>query len=206
MPFSVGLDPGGAESYGEVGDLAAGDRVRFLAGDIVAVDGTLVEGEVLVSEAVLTGEPTAIKKVAGDPLVAGSEVVDGELLVEVRRPFRETMLFHIIESISGSLSKSELHIRSADRIAQWFSPAVLAIALGTWIDLAATEGSKAAFTSIEAVAGPWPRLRSVRSRLAANDRPYTPATLPNWRTTKRVCGQCPRDILPLRSRLLRATS
>jgi heavy metal translocating P-type ATPase len=134
------LAAGGAEDYSEVSDLAAGDRVRFLTGDIVAVDGTLTEGEALVSEAVLTGEPTAIRKVAGDPVVAGSEVIDGELLVEVRRPFRETTLFHIIESISDSLSKSELNVRSADRIAQWFSPVVLAIALGIWMARLALHG------------------------------------------------------------------
>jgi len=99
----------------------------------VAVDGTLRAGEVLVSEAVLTGEPTALRKVAGDAVIAGSEVVEGELVVEVRRRFRDTTLFSIIEGISNSLRKSEAHLRSADRIAQWFSPVVMAIAFGIWV-------------------------------------------------------------------------
>lgn len=127
------LDAGGRESYSRVDELQPGDRIRFQPGDTVAVDGTNTGGEVLVSEAVLTGEPKPVRKVPGDQVVAGSEVVEGDLSVEVQRRFRETTLYHIIETMSDAMRRSESHLRSADRVAQWFSPAVMAIALGTWL-------------------------------------------------------------------------
>jgi heavy metal translocating P-type ATPase len=141
------VDADGSEGYCDVSDLAPGDLVRFLPGDTVAVDGTVNGGEVLVSEAVLTGEPTPLRKVAGDAVVAGSEVVDGELVVEVRRRFRDTALFGIIESISSSLRKSEAHLRSADLISQWFSPVVLTIALAAWLVRLSTHGVEYALSA-----------------------------------------------------------
>jgi heavy metal translocating P-type ATPase len=127
------LDDAGVESFGRVDDLAPGDRVRFLPGDTVAIDGTVTAGEVLVSEAVLTGEPKPQLKVSGDRVLAGSEVVEGELVAAVRRRFRETALHGIVEGIGEALRRSESHLRSADRIAQWFSPVVMIIAVAAWL-------------------------------------------------------------------------
>ena len=141
------LDASGKESYGEVNDIAPGERVRFLSGDTVAVDCIVVGGEILASEAVLTGEPTALRKGAGDVVVAGSEVVEGDLVAEVKRRFRDTALFQIIEGIGKSLSKSEAHLRSADRIAQWFSPVVMTIALATWLARLALYGVEHALSA-----------------------------------------------------------
>jgi heavy metal translocating P-type ATPase len=127
------LDDNGIESYSGIDDLVPGDQVRFLPGETVAVDGTVTGGEVLVSEAVLTGEPRPLRKVTGDPVVAGSEVVEGELVASVQRRFRETALYGIVEGIGEALRKSESHLRSADRIAQWFSPVVVVIAVAAWL-------------------------------------------------------------------------
>jgi heavy metal translocating P-type ATPase len=127
------FDAEGLESYCRVNDLGPGDLVRFLPGDTVAIDGTVTGGEVLVSEAVLTGEPEPLRKVTGDSVVAGSEVVEGELVAAVRRRFRETALHGIVEGIGEALRRSESHLRSADRIAQWFSPVVLVIAVAAWL-------------------------------------------------------------------------
>jgi heavy metal translocating P-type ATPase len=134
------LGDDGAESYCREEQLIPGDRVRFVAGDTVAVDGTLVGDDALVSEAVLTGEPRPLRKVSGDPIIAGSSVMEGDLVVEVRRPFRETTLFGIVEGIGDSLRKSESRLRSADRIAQWFSPLVMTFALAAWIVRLALHG------------------------------------------------------------------
>ncbi|GAB4298262.1 MAG: cation-translocating P-type ATPase [Myxococcota bacterium] len=126
-------DSSGKELYREIGSVKSGETAIFLAGEIIPFDGEVKEDKALISEAVLTGEPTPVTKVRGDIILAGSSVVEGELNLIVTKSYTETRLFHITESIADSLQKNEGRIRSADKIARYFAPAVILFAFSIWL-------------------------------------------------------------------------
>jgi len=124
----------GSETYARVEDVKEGDTVVFLSGEVVPFDGVVRGTALFVSEAVLTGEPRPVRKVEGDSIVAGSTVLQGgRLVLEVSRRHDETRLHRIARSVGETLRQSEGRLRSADRIARWFTPAVLAVAVLAWV-------------------------------------------------------------------------
>ncbi len=127
------INSAGEEIYCDVDDVKKGERIRFLPGETVPFDGTVRGESAFLSEAVLKGEPTPKRKVAGDKVVAGSSVVEGHLDIDVSRRFKETELSEIANSVSIALTRAENRLRSADRITTWFVPTVLTIAVGIWL-------------------------------------------------------------------------
>ena len=135
------------ERYVAMDDIQKGDHVIFHEGETIPFDGDVINDEVFVSEAVLTGEPRPIRMVRNDGIVAGSRIVEGTLHLRVRRRFEETRLHDITESIGRTLAQNESQLRSADRIAAWFSPVVILIALGAWLVRLFTMGAGAALSA-----------------------------------------------------------
>ena len=119
--------------YVEIDDIRPGDITTFGSGDIIPFDGEISDGEVLVSEAVLTGEPKPVQRVIGEKIIAGSTVVEGDFLFLVTSRFEETRLYLIAESVRDSMKQANSKLRSADRISSWFTPGVLAIAVAVWL-------------------------------------------------------------------------
>ncbi len=132
--------------YPPVGEIRPGDQLVFAPEELVPFDGWVSGDRVFVSEAVLSGEPRPVLKGQGDRILAGSTVQEGELLLTVERPYSDTRLFAISETIRQSLEANESRLRSADRIAQWFAPAVLLTAVATWILRAWPHGWPTAWT------------------------------------------------------------
>ena len=120
-------DDGGFERVA-VRRLRAGDRVRVLAGEAFPADGTVLEGESQVDEALLTGESRPLPRRAGDAVIAGSHNLAGSLLVRVERTGDDTRYAGIVALMErASVDKPRL-ARQADRIAGPFLLAVLAAA------------------------------------------------------------------------------
>ncbi|MFZ4834452.1 copper-exporting P-type ATPase CopA [Rouxiella sp. Mn2063] len=106
-----------------------GMTLRLTTGDRVPVDGEVLKGEVWMDEAMLTGEPIAQQKVAGDLLSAGTQVKDGSVLFRADAIGSQTTLSRIIKLVrEAQSSKPELG-RLADRISAVFVPVVVLIAL-----------------------------------------------------------------------------
>lgn len=124
---------GREETYRPIGEVEPGDRAVFHEGEIVAFDGEVGCQEVYLSEAVLTGEPRAVRRVKGDLVMAGATVQQGTLLLHVIRGYRDTALSRIAQAVRGALEQSEGRLRSADRFATWFAPAVLVVAAAAWL-------------------------------------------------------------------------
>ena len=123
----------GQEDFAGVEGIDPGDVVRFLPGEQVPFDGVVGGGAARVSEAVLTGEPRPLPKVRGDRIVAGSLVIEGTLDLAVTRGFAETRLHEVTERVGAALAEAQGALRSADRLAARFVPAVLALALAVWV-------------------------------------------------------------------------
>ncbi len=112
-----------------VAEVAPGDRLRVRPGDRIPVDGALEEGESHVDEGMLTGEPDPVRKGPGDPVTAGTVNGAGSFIMKAERVGAETVLAHIVEMV-GRAQRSRVPIqRIADRVAAWFVPAVVGIAV-----------------------------------------------------------------------------
>ncbi|MCA9065499.1 MAG: hypothetical protein KDA96_20670, partial [Planctomycetaceae bacterium] len=79
--------------HGEVeadsADVAENDQIRIRAGERFPTDGVIVTGLTTVDEQVFTGESTPIARTAGDPILAGTVNLDGDVVVRVTAVFRE---------------------------------------------------------------------------------------------------------------------
>ncbi len=125
-------------------ELEVGERVQIPAGETVAVDGVVEEGESQVDEACLTGESRPRFVAAGDALLAGAQNFDGRLVVRVGRPAADTVLAQMERSLRQARGSRPPVQRLADRIAAIFVPGVVVLALSLlvvlWARGSAAEG------------------------------------------------------------------
>ena len=96
----VGED--GEEKQVSAMDIDKGDKIKIHMGDIIPVDGKVVDGEAMVNEASMTGEPLAVHKSEGKTVHAGTVVEEGNIIVEVYSMNKETRLNKIIDLIENS--------------------------------------------------------------------------------------------------------
>jgi Cu+-exporting ATPase len=121
-------------SHGEERDVPldevqAGDELRIRPGEKIPVDGVVLSGQAQVDEAMLTGEPMPVSKAPGDPLTGGTVNQQGALTMRVEKVGASTVLAQIVAQVAqAQRSKAPLQ-RVADRVAAWFVPAVIAIAV-----------------------------------------------------------------------------
>ncbi|HWX67468.1 MAG TPA: heavy metal translocating P-type ATPase [Rhodanobacter sp.] len=107
----------------------AGDVLRVRPGEKVPVDGVVLDGESHVDESMLTGEPMPVVKTKDDLLTGGTVNQDGGLTMRAQKVGSATMLAQIVALVAqAQRSKAPLQ-RVADRVAAWFVPTVVAIAL-----------------------------------------------------------------------------
>ncbi|MGQ3213767.1 MAG: heavy metal translocating P-type ATPase [Shinella sp.] len=117
----------------EIGDVALGDIVRIRPGEKVPVDGRLVDGGSYVDESMITGEPVAVKKSAGDDVVGGTINKTGSFTFEATKIGADTLLAQIVKMVEAAQG-SKLPIQAlVDRVTGWFVPAVIAAAALTFL-------------------------------------------------------------------------
>jgi heavy metal translocating P-type ATPase len=83
-------------------EIMKGDKIKIHMGDVIPVDGKVVDGEAMVNEASMTGEPLAVHKSEGKTVHAGTVIEEGNIVVEVYSMNKETRLNKIIDLIENS--------------------------------------------------------------------------------------------------------
>ena len=127
------ITPDGDEYDAPLENIVAGDRMRIRPGEAVPVDSIVLEGRTSVDESMLTGEPVPVEKAAGDAVTGGTLNKNGTIVVEASRVGADTMLSHIVAMVA-SAQRSRAPIQGlADRVASYFVPAVVAIAVLAFI-------------------------------------------------------------------------
>jgi Cu+-exporting ATPase len=119
----------GSESDVPLDDVHAGDALRVRPGEKVPADGVVLDGESHVDESMLTGEPMPVAKSKGDPLTGGTVNQDGALTMRAQKVGGETMLALIVALVAQAQRSRAPLQRVADRVAAWFVPAVVAVAV-----------------------------------------------------------------------------
>jgi P-type Cu+ transporter len=123
------IAPDGSEADVALDRVGIGDRLRVRPGEAVPVDGTLVEGSSAVDESLLTGEPLPVEKVSGAAVTGGTLNKSGSFVMEARRVGAETTLARIVALVAEAQRSRAPMQTLADRVAAYFVPAVIAIAV-----------------------------------------------------------------------------
>jgi len=108
------------------------DRLLVKPGERVPVDGIVVKGITSVDESSMTGEPIPQEKGVGDSIYAGTLNQNGVVEIDATRVGEDTTLGKVIKLISEAEAHKPQAVKLIDRYAQWFTPAILAVALITW--------------------------------------------------------------------------
>ena len=135
------LAPKTARRLGEDGEdeeipldrVQAGDRLRVRPGDKVPVDGEVLEGHSAIDESLVTGEPIAVEKSAGDKVIGGTINGSGGFVMRAERVGAETMLSQIVQMVAQAQRTRAPIQRVADLVASWFVPAVVLVALTAFV-------------------------------------------------------------------------
>jgi Cu+-exporting ATPase len=123
----------GSEEEIPLENVQVGDRLRVRPGDKVPVDGLVLEGRSSVDESMISGEPVPVEKTEGDPLTGATINGTGSLVMEATRVGSDTMLAQIVEMVSNAQRSRAPIQKYADKVAGYFVPAVIGIALLSFI-------------------------------------------------------------------------
>ncbi len=121
----------GKEVMRAVTTVKAGDLVRVLPGECIAVDGIVVDGRSDCNEAVLTGQDEPQFKSPGALVHAGSLNGIRPLLIRATLDGAHTRWQRIGEEVRGALARKSLAGETVDRLIAWFVPGVVLLALGS---------------------------------------------------------------------------
>ncbi|HEY0796662.1 MAG TPA: copper-translocating P-type ATPase, partial [Acidisarcina sp.] len=125
----------GTESDVPLSEIQVGDRVRVRPGEKVPIDGVVLEGRSSVDEAMVTGEPIPVEKVADAKVTGGTINGTGSFLMEAEKIGADTLLARIVQMVSQAQRTRAPIQRLADVVSSYFVPAVLiasAITFVTW--------------------------------------------------------------------------
>ncbi len=119
----------GTEGDVPLDQVKRGDRLRVRPGERIPVDGTIREGASAVDESMVTGEPMPVEKGAGETVTGGTLNTSGSFIMEAKRIGSETTLAQIVKLVSEAQRSRAPLQRLADRVASYFVPAVIVIAV-----------------------------------------------------------------------------
>ncbi len=158
MPDTVIRIDGSDEYQAPISQIRLGDRFRVRPGDSIPLDGTVESGSASVDESLLSGEAVPVHKAEGDPISAGTRLVNGAIIAIVERLHSDTQLAHILSMVAQAQRSRAPVQRLADKAAAIFVPAVVAIAVISfiaWIAFGASlSHAVTAFVSVLIIACP----------------------------------------------------
>ncbi len=129
-----------------------GDVIHARPGERIAVDGVVIEGRSAVDESMITGESLPVDKKPGDPVIGGTVNKEGLLRYETARVGKDTALAQIIRLVEQAQGSKAPIQALADKVSAVFVPAVLAVALITFIGWMIFSGGSFEQSMINAVA------------------------------------------------------
>jgi Cu+-exporting ATPase len=126
------LNEDGSEKDIPLEQVHPGDRLRVRPGEKVPVDGIILEGRSAIDESMITGESIPVEKSRDSKVIGATINGTGSFIMRAERVGSETLLARIVQLV-GQAQRSRAPIqRLADRVAKWFVPIVVAVAVITF--------------------------------------------------------------------------
>ena len=147
------ISPDGTEEDIELSDVQIGDFLRIRPGEKIPVDGTITEGQSSVDESMITGEPIPAEKHVDDSVVGATVNGTGSFIMRTEKIGSETLLSRIVQMVAEAQRSKAPIQKLADIVSGYFVPAVVLIAIATFIVWAwIGPDPKMAYAMINAVA------------------------------------------------------
>ncbi|OGM04972.1 copper-translocating P-type ATPase [Candidatus Woesebacteria bacterium GWB1_37_5] len=125
-------------------EVEVGDLIRVRPGEKIPVDGSIVEGISSIDESMVTGESIPVDKKPGDVVIGATINKSGSFVFKATKVGADTMLSRIVKMVAEAQSSRAPIQRLVDIISSYFVPAVLMIAVATfvvWYDFGPTTAS-----------------------------------------------------------------
>lgn len=113
--------------------IVIGDRILIFPHEICPVDGEIIEGNGVMDEAFLTGEPFLIDKAPGSQVLSGSINGEASLVIKATKLAIDSRYAKIMKVMLDSEQKRPRMRRLADQLGAWYTPLALVIALLAWV-------------------------------------------------------------------------
>ena len=133
MPKTLIVERSGQHLEVPIKEVVVGDSFKVSPGEIIPVDGVVLEGSTTVDESLLTGESIPLVKKSKDLVVGGSINLDGAIKVSVQESYQKST-YNIIEELirTAQATKPEIQ-KSLDKVTQYVVPIVLIISVLTFL-------------------------------------------------------------------------
>jgi Cu+-exporting ATPase len=132
-PKTATIIKNGREVEIAVDNILVGDMILVKPGERIAVDGKIIEGYSSIDESMVTGESIPVEKKIGDSVTGGTINKNGTFQFKATRIGENTTLAHIIKLIDEAQGRKAPIQRYADTISGYFVPAVILIAIATFL-------------------------------------------------------------------------
>ena len=122
----------------DIDAIATGDLLVVKNGERVPTDGIIVAGEAHIDESMITGESKPVSKTVGDPVTGATVLLKGDCVMRATQVGADTVLSQIAAMVARAQATKSPVQQLADKIARYFVPAVMIIAIWTfaiWVSL-----------------------------------------------------------------------
>lgn len=117
----------------EIKDIVIGSMLQVNTGDKIPVDGTIISGQALIDESMITGESIPVEKFNANNVIGGTILVNGNIRIRTEAIGKDTVLSKIIELVKKAQQNKPEIQKLGDRISAIFVPVVLSISIITFI-------------------------------------------------------------------------
>jgi Cu2+-exporting ATPase len=130
---AIRVNEDGSEEEVHLNEVKTGDLLKVKPGEKVPVDGVITEGSSSIDESMITGEPVPVEKSTDDKVSSGTINGNSSFIMKAEKVGNETLLSQIVDMVNKA-SRSRAPIQNlADKISSYFVPAVILIAVLTYI-------------------------------------------------------------------------
>ncbi len=140
-----------------VSQIAIGDVLQIFPHEICPVDGVVIDGNGIMDESYLTGEPFMIEKAPGSEVISGAINGDASITIRATKLAEDSRYSQIIQVMSQTEQKRPHLRRIADQLGAWYTPFAIAIAVLAWF----LSGDPVRFLAVLVIATPCPLLIAI---------------------------------------------
>ena len=132
-PTALRIGTDGREEEIPLAHVHVRDSLRVRPGSKIPTDGVVLEGASTVDESMLTGESLPVEKKVGDRVAGATVNQTGTLVIRAEKVGGDTLLSQIVNLVSQAQRSRAPAQRLADRVAAWFVPTVIAVAIAAFV-------------------------------------------------------------------------